>query len=87
MHPRGAVILAENTDFDVDFNPGIQLRINTTAGSKIDAYVNGQEVLSVRDPHIMIGRVGLYENGMSNVAFTNWNVVSNGPTFDYVPYP
>jgi hypothetical protein len=86
MNPRGPVTLAENANFGVDFNPGIQLRV-TTSGSTIKAYVNGSLALTAQDRHIMIGRVGLYENAMSNVAFKNWNVTAKASTSADVPYP
>jgi hypothetical protein len=87
MNPRGPVTLAENTNFSVDYDPGIQLRVRTS-GSNIFAYVNGAQVLSAQDKHIMIGRVGLYENGMANVAFRSWNVTpGDNPSPVDIPFP
>jgi hypothetical protein len=86
MNPRGPVTLAENTNFSVDYDAGVQLRV-VTSGSDIRAFVNGTQVLTARDRNVMIGRVGIYENGMANVAFRNWSVTASSPSTGNVPFP
>jgi hypothetical protein len=84
MTPNGGVTLAL-TSGAFNFNNDTVLRVRTS-GRDISAFVNGTQLMTAQDRHIMVGRVGIYENAMADVHFFGWTVTPLAPTAGNVTF-